>query len=115
MIISNFPDYAALPNSLEQFHKAIQFLEQQLEISREIGYRKGEAISLGNLDRVYYSLRQYNKVIKFYKQSLEISQEIGVHQWEANFLGNLGMVYYQVSIELRMRYKSLPKILAFIV
>ncbi len=100
---------------LREFHRAIEFHEQSLEISREIGYRKGEAISLGNLGRVYYSLRQYNKVIKFYKQSLEISQEIGVYQWEAYFLGNLGIVYYQVSIGLRMRYKSLPKILAFIV
>ncbi|MGB3268253.1 MAG: tetratricopeptide repeat protein [Microcoleus sp.] len=101
--------------SLAQYDKAIKFHEQQLKIVRKIRDRKGEAIALGNLGTVYYSLRQYNKVIKCYKQSLEISQEIGVQQWEANFLGNLGIVYYQVSSGLRMRYKSLPKILAFIV
>ncbi|NQE35490.1 CHAT domain-containing protein [Microcoleus asticus] len=52
--------------------------------------------------------------IEFHQQSLEISREIGNRQWEANSLGNLGLAYYQVSNGLRMRYKSLSKILAFI-
>ncbi|WP_254172685.1 tetratricopeptide repeat protein [Planktothrix agardhii] len=50
-------------NSLGQYQKAIAFHKQDLEISQEIGYRQGEAISPGNLGLVYNSLGQYQKAI----------------------------------------------------
>ncbi|MEG5041326.1 MULTISPECIES: CHAT domain-containing tetratricopeptide repeat protein [unclassified Microcoleus] len=101
-------------NYLGQYYRAIEFLEQSLEIDREIGNRQWEAGCLCNLGIAYYSLGQFHKAIEFYQQSLEISQEIGHRQWETNSLGNLGLVYYQISKGLGMRYKSIPKILAFI-
>ncbi|WP_445247560.1 tetratricopeptide repeat protein, partial [Microcoleus sp. OTE_8_concoct_300] len=81
--------------SLGQYHRAIEFHQQSLEISREIGfgYRVGEAASLGNLGLAYKSLGQYHRAIEFHQQSLEISREIGYSDGEANSLGNLGLAY----------------------
>ncbi|MEL0591384.1 MAG: CHAT domain-containing tetratricopeptide repeat protein, partial [Planktothrix rubescens PR222] len=66
------------------------FHEQLLEIAREIGYRQGEAASLGNLGNAYHSLGQYDKAIAFHEQLLEIAREIGYRQGESVALNNLG-------------------------
>jgi CHAT domain-containing protein len=62
-------------------------------MAREIGFRQGEAASLGGLGNAYDSLGQYQKAIDFHQQSLEIEREIGNRQGEANSLGNLGAAY----------------------
>ncbi|MEH2297642.1 MAG: tetratricopeptide repeat protein, partial [Nostoc sp.] len=90
--------------SLGQYQRAIEFLQQSLEISREIGDRNGEGASLNNLSNAYDSLEQYQRAIEFLQQSLEISTEIGDRNSEGNSLGNLGNTYnslgqYQRAIE----------------
>ncbi|MGA8896731.1 tetratricopeptide repeat protein [Planktothrix agardhii] len=87
--------------------------EQALTIYRQIGYRQGEACSLGNLGLAYNSLGQYQKAIAFHKQDLEISQEIGYRQGEACSPGNLGLVYnslgqYQKAIASSTCYPPMP-------
>ncbi|MEH1895396.1 MAG: tetratricopeptide repeat protein, partial [Nostoc sp.] len=72
-------------NFLGQYQRAIEFYQQSLEISREIGdspeerlrQRNGEGSSLINLGCAYNSLGQYQQAIEFLQQSLEISREIG--------------------------------------
>ncbi len=61
-----------------------------MEIDREIGDRRGEAISLGNLGNAYYSLGQYQQAIEFQQQSLEIEREIGNRGGEAISWYNYG-------------------------
>ncbi|MEH2141859.1 tetratricopeptide repeat protein [Nostoc sp.] len=91
-------------DSLGQYQRAIEFFQQSLDISREIGDRNGEGISLIGLGNAYYSLGQYQQAIEFYQQSLEISREIGGRNGEGNSLNNLGNAYnslgeYQRAIE----------------
>ncbi|MCL6753132.1 tetratricopeptide repeat protein, partial [Nostoc sp. CCCryo 231-06] len=62
-------------NSLGQYQRAIDFHQQSLEISREIGDRNSEGKSLANLGNAYNSLGQYQRAIDFHQQSLEISRE----------------------------------------
>ncbi len=72
-------------NSLGQYQRAIEFHQQSLEISREIGdspeerlrQRNGEGVSLIGLGNAYDSLGQYQRAIDFHQQSLDISREIG--------------------------------------
>ncbi|NQE38609.1 hypothetical protein E5S67_06394 [Microcoleus sp. IPMA8] len=78
---------------LGQFHRAIEFHQQSLEISREIGDRQGEANSLNGFGNAYYSVGEYQRAIEFYQQSLEISREIGDRDGEAASLCNLGVTY----------------------
>ncbi|MCW6034973.1 tetratricopeptide repeat protein [Spirulina subsalsa FACHB-351] len=80
-------------NALGRYQEAIAFLQQSLDIAREIGNRGGEANSLGNLGNAYNSLGRYQEAIAFLQQSLEIKREIGDRQGEANSLGNLGNAY----------------------
>ncbi len=79
--------------SLRQSHQAIQFYQQSLEISREIGYRNGEAISLGNLGNAYDFLGQPHQAIEFYQQALEITRKSCDRGDEVLWLGNLGNAY----------------------
>ena len=65
-------------DSIGQYSKAIEFFQQSLAISQEIGNRKGEAAALGNLGNTYQQvLGESPKAIEFFQQSLAISQEIG--------------------------------------
>lgn len=81
---------------LSQYQLALDSWQAALKIYRDIGNRKGEAATLGNLGIVYYSLSDYQQAIDFHQQSLAIAKEISDHQGEANSLGNLGNVYYSL-------------------
>jgi CHAT domain-containing protein len=84
-----------------------------LAIEREIGDRKGEANSLGNLGGVYHSLGQYRKAIEFNQQSLAIEREIGDREGEGITLSDIGstleeqqqpelaIVFYKQSVNVR--------------
>ena len=90
--------------SLSDYQKAIEHLQQSLDIAREIGNREGEGNSLGNLGLCYYSLGDYQKAIEHHQQSLDISREIGNREGEGYSLNNLGLCYsslsdYQKAIE----------------
>jgi len=80
-------------NHLGESRKAIEYYEQALKISREIGDRLGEENRLGNLGLAYYRLGEIKKAIEYYEQALEISREIGDKCGEGNHLGNLGLAY----------------------
>ncbi|MFM7791819.1 MAG: tetratricopeptide repeat protein, partial [Microcystis panniformis] len=71
----------------------IEFHQQSLAITREIGDRGSEATSYGNLGNVYDSLGEYQKAIEFYQQSLAITREIGDRGGEAVSWFNLGLTY----------------------
>ena len=58
--------------NISQFREALQSWEQALTIYREIGDRKGEAASLGNLGIAYDSLGQFHLAIDYIEQSLDI-------------------------------------------
>ncbi|MEH2227551.1 tetratricopeptide repeat protein [Nostoc sp.] len=81
-------------NSLGQYQRAIEFHQQSLEISREIGDRNTQGRSLANLGNAYNSLGQYQRAIEFFQQSLEIAKEIGDRYTQGLSLGNLGNAYF---------------------
>ena len=90
--------------SLGGYDKAINYLQQSLEISRELGDRHGEGKSLNSLGNAYHSLGEYQRAIDYYQQSLAISRELGDRNGEAKSLNNLGSAYrylgeYQRAIE----------------
>ncbi|OUL23200.1 transcriptional regulator [Nostoc sp. T09] len=89
---------------LGNYQQAIEFYQQSLELSRDIGDRYTEGLSLMRLGSAYDSLGKYKQAIEFYQQSLEIAREIGAHDGEGNSLMNLGLSYiylgkYQRAIE----------------
>jgi tetratricopeptide (TPR) repeat protein len=80
--------------NLGEVTKAIEFYQQALNFSREIGDRIGEGGTLGNLGSAYYAQGQYEQAIAHHQQYLTIAREIGNRQGEGIALGCLGNVYY---------------------
>ena len=81
---------------LSEPRKAIEFYEQALNISREIGDRQSEGNNLRNMGNSYFNLGEPRKAIEFYDQALNISREIGDRRSEGAALGNLGSAYYDL-------------------
>ena len=78
-----------------RFHarEGIRWLEAQLKAARELGYRQGEGVALGNLGIAYRHLGDTCKAIEFHEQSLVIDRELGDRRGEGADLGNLGNAY----------------------
>ncbi|MGK7883632.1 MAG: tetratricopeptide repeat protein [Crocosphaera sp.] len=101
---ASLTDLGVAYDSLGEYQTAIDYHQQSLTISREIGYRQGEGSSLGNLGVAYDSLGEYQTAIDYHQQYLTISREIGDRQGEAKSLGGLGNAYnslgeYQTAID----------------
>ncbi len=73
--------------------RAIEYYEQALQISREIGDRRGEGNRLGNLGLAYSGLGEVARAIEYYEQALQIARETGDRRGEAFASWNLGLLY----------------------
>ena len=78
---------------LARYPEAIARYTKSLEIAREIGDRRGEGATLGNLGLAYCYLGEYRRAIDFHEQSLAISRDIRNRQGEGRDLGHLGNAY----------------------
>ena len=95
------------------YKKAIQYHEQALVISKEIGDRRGEGNALGNLGLAYSDLGQVEKAIDYYEQALVIAKETGDRRGEGNALGNLGLAYRNLGqVEKAIEYHEQALVIA---
>ena len=65
-------------DSLGEYQKAIEFHQQSLAITREIGDRGGEAKAWFNLGLTYYKLKRISEAKEAYLQSRELYQALGL-------------------------------------
>jgi len=63
---------------ISEFREAFQSWQQSLEIYHQIGDRRGEANSLGNLGLAYQSLGEYQQAIEFHQQYYDIACESAI-------------------------------------
>ena len=99
---------------LGQYQRAIELLEQDLAIARELDNRSGEGRALGNLGIVYSDLGQYQRAIELLEQHLTISRDMADLTGESAALGNLGTVYshldqYPRAIELHEQQLAIAR------
>ena len=73
--------------------EALGYCEKALNNYREIGFKQGEAMTLGNIGNVYIQLGQPKEALGYQQQALEILREMGFQQGEAITLGNIGVIY----------------------
>ncbi len=66
---------------------------QALELSRRIGFLKGEAISLNRVGNAY-STDNYPKAMEVYLQALQINEKINNLDGKQRNLGNIGVIYF---------------------
>jgi tetratricopeptide (TPR) repeat protein len=80
-------------NALGNFCKAMDYLDQSLDISKHLGDRRREGIALSQLGTSYRSLGDSSTAIDYYQQSFTIAKEIGDRVNEGVRLGELGITY----------------------
>jgi tetratricopeptide (TPR) repeat protein len=81
---------------LSNYSKSIDFYQQSLSISKEIGNHCGEGNALCGLGIVYDSMGLHEQAIDFYKQHLMIAREINDRQGESISQGNQGLAYNSI-------------------
>ncbi|NJL10207.1 MAG: CHAT domain-containing protein, partial [Calothrix sp. SM1_7_51] len=87
------------------YQKALDYYQQSLAISQQIGDKAVESPTLNNIGAVYGSLGQYQKALDYYQQSLAIRKQRGDKSGEGTILSNIGKVYhnleqYQTALDL---------------
>ena len=76
-----------------QLQEARRFLEQAIEIYRELGNRWDEAAGLGNLGNLYVELGENQEVITVYEKVLDIARELNNFEGQVKALNGLGNAY----------------------
>jgi tetratricopeptide (TPR) repeat protein len=77
----------------ESLRQAIAKWEEALPLYRAVGDKKGEAVILLGIGRVYSDLGQKQKALSFYNQALLLRRVTGDKKGEATTLNNIGLVY----------------------
>ncbi|MEZ2226311.1 MAG: tetratricopeptide repeat protein [Microcoleus sp.] len=95
----------------EAKRSAIVKFEEALKLYRATGDRRGEAVTLTNIGRVYSDLGEKQKALEYYSQSLPLFRATGDRGGEATTLTNIGLVYSRLGEEqkaLEYYSQSLP-------
>ena len=80
--------------SFSQPDTAMLMSMQALEISRNIGFKKGEAKCLNSIGNVYTALGNYPKAMEFLLQALKINEKINNSYDKFSNIHNIGNLYY---------------------
>ncbi len=75
--------------------EALEHYEQALAIAREVGDRRGEGITLGNLAPLHRAQGRLPEATEHYKRALAIAREVGDRRSEGVTLGNLFWLGYE--------------------
>ncbi|CAH3028248.1 unnamed protein product [Porites evermanni] len=100
--------------SLEDFHRAIEYLKQYLSIAEELGNRAGAACAYRSLGFAYLLEGDSQRAIEYQNQDLRIAKEAGDRAAEGCAYGNLGFAYhslkeFQRAIEYHNRHLRIAK------
>ncbi len=87
---------------------------QALELSRRIGFEKGEAMSLNRIANAYYSLGNYPKTMESLLQALKINEKINNLDGIQKNFNNIGVMYFELgdyrqALELYFKAKDLAE------
>ena len=78
---------------ISKYEKALEYFNECLEITKEIGDRAGGSKCYADLGNVYADLGDFKKAIEFHEKSLKIFKEIGDRARESKCYTNLGAAY----------------------
>jgi len=72
---------------------AFKYQEEALKLSKEIGNKEGQAISLSNIALSFRIRGDLDKAIKYQEEALKIEKAIGRKFGQASSLNNIGVIY----------------------
>lgn len=94
---------------------SLEYADQALTHSRDLGYDLGEVSALKNLGLGHYFLAEYDQAMVHYRESLELARAIDSQRDIADVANNMGILYYVwgmydealehyfISLEIRQR------------
>lgn len=87
---------------------------QTLELSRKIGFEKGEATSLNRIGNACHSLGNYPKAMEVMLQALQINEKINNLDGKQKNLNNIGIIYnaqgdYRQALEYELKAKAIAE------
>lgn len=71
----------------------IKLAQQALELSRNSGYKRGEAEALNNIGVGYYFSSDYDKVLDYYRRTLNTYEEMG----DEEGITRAGTIYFRIA------------------
>ena len=77
--------------------KALPLYEKALELFKQEGNRKGEAITIGYMGNAYKRLGQHTKALQYLERSLAMKRELHDRLEEGKTLVNIGLFYKETS------------------
>ena len=97
-----------------QFHTAIKYHQQDLEIAEAVGDKAGEGRSYCNLGNAYQGLGQFKTAIQYHQRHLEIAKEVGDKAGEGGSYNGLGNAYrslgqFKTAIQYHQRHLEIAK------
>jgi adenylate cyclase len=75
--------------------KAMDYAIQSLDLSGQIGYKKGISSSYNNIGNIFYRKGELHEALKNYSASLKINEELGLKSYIASSNNNIGNIYKQ--------------------
>lgn len=91
-----FHNFGSLIADRGDYDKALEYYNQSLKISGELGDRAGTAYSLGQIGIIYRNRGEYNKALENYEQVLGISEELGDRSSIAIAFHEIGKLFVDV-------------------
>ena len=76
------------------YREALNYYQQALIITRDIGDRAGEGTTLTSIGAVYHAQGLYDQALEKHRQALIIIRDIGDRAGEGTTLNNIGAVYH---------------------
>lgn len=94
IVAEAYNELARLNFFTSEFDKALENLEKQLVIAREIDNKEKITTSLQNIGSTHVTLGNYVESIDYLTQALDIAKELNVNHLIGHIEDNLGLVYY---------------------
>ena len=79
-----------------EYQKAKEYQEKALAVAMEIGDRKGEVATYGNLGAVFDSLGECQKAKEYHEKALAVAIETGDRRGEGTTNRNLGNLFHSL-------------------
>ena len=82
---------------LENYDRALDFLQRAVDIARENNKLGGVSESLGYIRNVYLDLEQHDRALGYYREALQIAEDLEKKYFETN--ANTFLSFYYIAID----------------
>ena len=88
-----------------EFERALEFYNESLKISTEIGDEMGITVRLNNIGVIYKNQGELSLALDYYNNSLKLGKKLGYKHEIAESLNNIGVIHlYQGEISIALEY-----------